>query len=171
MTSPSSTRPLSAALVCALLLGALLACATTPPAPQAAPAQPAPVQPAPAQSTPAQPVPSQPESAQPAVYKPGPAPVQTPGAAQPVAQAAAPECASVDDCATTHYEEGACCAMLCAPRATTKKALQEKAKENCATLVRCAQPLCHQSKLPYQLACLEGRCVMKLSSVPMQPQQ
>jgi hypothetical protein len=153
-TAPSPTRPFQTALPCALLLGALLACATTPPA------QPT--------QAPAQSLPSAADTAQPEVYKPGPPTVQTAGAAQPAAQAPAPECATVDDCATSRYEEGACCATLCQPRATTKKAVEEKARQNCATLVRCAQPLCLPPRVQHQLACQQGRCVMQRVASPLQ---
>jgi hypothetical protein len=78
------------------------------------------------------------------------------------APAAAAECATVDDCATTRFEEGACCAMLCAPRATTKKAVQEAAKVQCNTLVKCAQPFCLPPRFQHRLACEAGKCVMQL---------
>jgi hypothetical protein len=136
-------------LLLALSCGALLACSprqtTAPtrdeaavPAASAAPAAaPAPV-PAPAPA---------PEA---------PAPLATP------ASAPAGECATVDDCATTRFEDGACCAMLCSPRATTKKAVQEAAKVRCNTLVKCAQPFCQPPRFQQRLACEAGKCVMQM---------
>lgn len=149
LTTPAAQRPLPAALLAALLLtlscGALLACSprqTTPPTRDDA-----------AASTPVATAPCPAPAASPA-----PAAVATP-VALPVATPA--ECATVDDCATTRFEEGACCAMLCSPRATTKKALQEAAKAQCNTLAKCAQPLCLPPRFQHRLACEAGRCVMQ----------
>ncbi len=82
----------------------------------------------------------------------------------PTRDAAAPadaECATVDDCTTTRFEDGACCAMLCSPRATTKKAVKEAMKVQCNTLVRCAQPFCQPPRFLQRLACEAGKCVMQ----------
>jgi hypothetical protein len=148
-STPAAQRHLPAALLGALLLtlscSALLACSprqTTPPTRDDAAA--------PVASTPA----------------PSPAPVPAPSESAPLATpASAPagaECATVDDCATTRFEDGACCPMLCAPRATTKKAVQEALKTQCNTLVKCAQPLCLPPRFQHRLACEAGRCVMQM---------
>ncbi len=156
-TTPAAQRPLPAALLGALLLtlsaGALLACSprqTTPPTRDAAAHPAAESTPAPAAPAPAAPAPAAPA----AVGAPVALPTAAPGDA---------ECATVDDCTTTRFEDGACCAMLCSPRATTKRAVKEAMKVQCNTLVRCAQPFCQPPRFLQRLACEAGKCVMQTS--------
>ena len=152
---PAAQRPGSSAhfsaqllsLLLALSCSALVACSprqTTPPTRDAAAAAPTAPCPAPEGSAPL------------ATTASAPAPAAT------QASAPAAECATVDDCATTRFEDGACCAMLCSPRATTKKAVQAAAKEQCNTLVKCAQPLCLPPRFQHRLTCEAGKCVMQM---------
>lgn len=73
------------------------------------------------------------------------------------------ECKSVDDCATSLFEEDACCPVLCHPRALSKRAAsaQLKMQLQCQNLRACPQPLCREQPFRSALACEAGRCIMK----------
>ena len=81
--------------------------------------------------------------------------------ALPAADADNSPCQTVDDCTTTYFASGACCPMLCSPRAVTRKAAAAQMKEvmQCQNLKACAHPLCRPPPFERQLACVEGRCL------------
>ena len=71
-------------------------------------------------------------------------------------------CASAADCALTRAEAGACCPMLCAPRAVTReRAAQLAAKVASCGESRCPQPLCRAPAHALVAACEGGRCVAR----------
>ena len=77
---------------------------------------------------------------------------------------AAAECASDDDCTFTMYAENACCPMLCAPRAVTKKEAQatEDHAKGCPRAAECPLPSCHPPRFSTVPACVQGRCEAKI---------
>ena len=69
----------------------------------------------------------------------------------------------MDDCATSLFEEGACCPALCHPRALSRKsaAAQLKTQRQCQNFRACPTPLCRPPPHQSALACEAGLCVMK----------
>ena len=73
-------------------------------------------------------------------------------------------CATDADCTFTRVAPGACCPMLCAPRAVTKKAadaLDEHVK-SCAKGHECPLPSCRPPRQMTTPACVQSRCVAKV---------
>jgi len=87
------------------------------------------------------------------------------GAGDGVAAAAEDSpCASDDDCAFTLVGPGACCPMLCAPRAVTKKAADalEAHVRECSQGKSCPLPSCAPPRFQTVAACEKNRCVTKV---------
>jgi len=89
----------------------------------------------------------------------------------PVADAGAADdapCATDADCGLTNVAPGACCPMLCAPRAVTlKRAGELEARAGCAGKPqRCPEPLCRPPSGTVAPACEAGRCVARTSTAP-----
>jgi hypothetical protein len=95
------------------------------------------------------------------------------GAGDGAAQTASEEgpCASEADCTFTRVGPGACCPMLCAPRAVTKKrgAELEAHLAGCNGGRACPEPMCRPPRERQILACVEGRCVVR--AVPSKGEQ
>lgn len=91
---------------------------------------------------------------------PGPA-ASAAGSGDPAAAEDAP-CESAADCALTRIEAGACCPMLCAPRAVTRERAARLAAEiaSCGEN-RCPQPLCRPPAHTFVTACEGGRCLVR----------
>jgi hypothetical protein len=104
------------------------------------------------------------------------APVAAPGGPMTAAEAAAAlsreshadgedaSCATDDDCTFTRLAPGACCAMLCSPRAVTKKdaaALDAHAR-SCPMSHECPQPSCAPPRQATWPACEKNRCVTRV---------
>jgi hypothetical protein len=77
-------------------------------------------------------------------------------------------CATDADCGLTNVAPGACCPMLCTPRAVTlKRAGELEARAGCAGKPqRCPEPLCRPPSGTVAAACEAGRCVARTSRVP-----
>ena len=96
------------------------------------------------------------------------------GAASAAAAASAPSaatpesdegpCATDADCTFTRVAPGACCPMLCVPRAVTRKgadALDQHMK-SCAKGHECPLPSCRPPRQMTTPACVQSRCVSKV---------
>jgi hypothetical protein len=88
---------------------------------------------------------------------------------KPAAPKVSLTCKSDDDCAFTAYEDGACCPMLCQPRAVAKKSVAaiekyaaacEKPEGGCP-VAECAAPV--MTRKP---ACVSGRCAARAALSP-----
>ncbi len=84
----------------------------------------------------------------------------------PAASAALPLAASDDltcavdrDCALTWVADGACCAMLCNPRAVTATRSRALAAAHCPS--ECPAPECAPPSAAPSPACERGRCVVR----------
>lgn len=91
---------------------------------------------------------------------------QHPGGAAEAAPATGSDeaCASDDDCTLTRLAPGACCPMLCSPRAVTRKgadALEAQVK-SCGLTKPCPQPPCAPPRQLIYPACEKNRCVTKV---------
>ena len=77
-------------------------------------------------------------------------------------------CATDADCGLTNMAPGACCPMLCTPRAVARKRAGElEARTGCAGKAqRCPEPLCRPPLGGVTAACEAGRCVARTSAVP-----
>lgn len=77
-------------------------------------------------------------------------------------------CTSDADCGLTSVEPGACCPMLCTPRAVTRKRADElEARTGCGGKAqRCPEPLCQPPRQGIAPACEAGRCVARVTPVP-----
>jgi hypothetical protein len=73
-------------------------------------------------------------------------------------------CAADDDCTFTRIAPGACCPMLCTPRAVTKKGAEaaEAHMKTCARGHECPQPMCRPPRELTIPACVQSRCVAKV---------
>ena len=73
-------------------------------------------------------------------------------------------CATDDDCTSTRLAPGACCPMLCSPRAVTKKEAEalEAHVKSCAMTHPCPQPSCAPPRRMTFPACEKNRCVTKV---------
>lgn len=82
------------------------------------------------------------------------------------AAAAGPDdssCATDADCTFTQLAPGACCPMLCVPRAVTKKesdALDAHARA-CVLKHECPQPACRAPRTETYPACVQNKCIAK----------
>ena len=86
------------------------------------------------------------------------------GDAAPAAASDDASCASDDDCTSTRLAHGACCPMLCSPRAVTRKeaeALDAHVK-SCGMTHPCPQPSCAPPRQMTYPACEKNRCVTKV---------
>ena len=91
------------------------------------------------------------------------------GGAAGAPSAATPEsdegpCATDADCTFTRVAPGACCPMLCVPRAVTRKgadALDQHMK-SCAKGHECPLPSCRPPRQMTTPACVQSRCVSKV---------
>ena len=73
-------------------------------------------------------------------------------------------CATDADCTFTRVAPGACCPMLCVPRAVTRKgadALDQHMK-SCAKGHECPLPSCRPPRQMTTPACVQSRCVSKV---------
>lgn len=73
-------------------------------------------------------------------------------------------CSTDDDCTFTHIAPGACCPMLCEPRAVTKKEAEalDAHVRTCAPGHQCPVPLCRAPRFSTMPACVQNRCIAKL---------
>ena len=73
-------------------------------------------------------------------------------------------CSSDADCVFTRLSPGACCPMLCAPRAVTKAAAEalESHVKTCAMTHACPQPACRAPPQVTYPACVQNKCVNKV---------
>jgi hypothetical protein len=72
-------------------------------------------------------------------------------------------CATDDDCTFTRLAPGACCPMLCVPRAVTKKASDalDAHVKSCAMKQECPLPACRPPRTMTYPACAQNKCVTK----------
>ena len=84
------------------------------------------------------------------------------GASSPDGDEAA--CATDADCTFTRVAPGACCPMLCAPRAVTKQAAAalDEHMRSCARGHACPQPSCRPPRRMTAPACVQSRCIAKV---------
>ena len=78
-----------------------------------------------------------------------------------LAAGTAGECQADADCALTRVAEGACCAMLCAPRVVTARRAQELRQKSARCGRPCPHPLCRPPRESVTPACLEHRCTAR----------
>ncbi len=73
-------------------------------------------------------------------------------------------CSTDADCVFTRLSPGACCPMLCAPRAVTKAAAEalEAHVKTCSMTQACPQPACRMPPQVTYPACVQNRCVNKV---------
>ncbi len=77
-------------------------------------------------------------------------------------------CKSDDDCALTRMEDGACCPMLCQPRAVAKTSA-EALDKYAATCARpgggeCPAPACAPPRMTLEAACVSGKCATRAAA-------
>lgn len=71
-------------------------------------------------------------------------------------------CVSDSDCTFTRVAPGACCPMLCEPRAVTKQGAEAvAARERSCAMFKCPEPACRPPRQSTSPACVQNRCVSK----------
>lgn len=90
-------------------------------------------------------------------------------APKPIAPKVSVKCETDDDCALTAFNDGACCPMLCQPRAVSKNsaaALEKYGAECKKPEGGCPVPECAPPRIDRRAACVSGKCVARVAPGP-----
>ena len=83
-------------------------------------------------------------------------------------QAEEAPCRDDGDCAFTRVAQGACCPMLCTPRAVTRGQAEALAATvpRCTKGRNCPEPFCRPPPNEIVPACVQNRCVIRAGAPP-----